>query len=109
MAVTDDAALGIDYDRAGRHLTVYLSGELDLRGAPGLRDGVIAHAGPKVERLVLDASALDFCDSSGLHAFLQIKAHADEIGADLTVYQARPELKRLLRVTGMDTVIDLRC
>lgn len=80
--------------------TLVLVGELDARTAPGL--------GPEVARLVtsgatavnVDASLVDFVDSSGLGALVGARRRAADGGAQLVLIPSE-RLHRLLASTGM--------
>jgi len=79
-----------------------LTGELDFESAPEFRsrlDCLDLRAG---ERLVLDLSGLEFCDSSGLSAFIAAQHRATDRGATLAVVNVPPAIRRLFRVTGLD-------
>lgn len=67
------------------------------RGAALLRDGHID--------LLLDMSAVGFCDSSGLGAVLGLWRQARSAGGDLSLFAVPDRLSRLMRITGIDTLI----
>jgi anti-anti-sigma factor len=82
------------------HLVVAeLAGELDLAARPGLarRLDPLAEAG---RHLILDLGALEFCDCTGLGLFLQWQQRATAAGGALHLAAARPQLRRLLALTG---------
>ncbi|WP_411070450.1 STAS domain-containing protein [Streptomyces sp. cmx-4-25] len=58
--------------------------------------------------LVLDLSRVTFCDSSGLNTLLRLHRHGRADGAALTLVAVPAQLRRLLRITGTDTVLTLR-
>ncbi|HEX2577506.1 MAG TPA: STAS domain-containing protein [Aquihabitans sp.] len=107
MGASEDV-LGVQFDRSGRQLTVYLDGELDLTSAPAFADAVIEECGDDVSSLTLDVSTLTFCDSAGLAAIVRIQEEAAAQGKKLILYQPGPLLRRLLAVTKVDSVVDIR-
>jgi anti-anti-sigma factor len=87
---------------------VAVAGELNL--ATG--DVVLRKLSSLVDRgyihLVVDASAVSFCDSSGLGALLRARARASSAAGGLTVRAASPQLRRVLSVAGLDKLLGSR-
>ncbi len=94
--------LDVQFDRSGHHLTVYLAGQLDLVGGPDLASQVIKRADRSVEEVWLDLSALSYCDSAGLAAFLAIDEHVAGQDALTVLYQPRGAASTVLSVSGID-------
>lgn len=86
----------------GPVLTV--AGELDFATADDLRDVVTGLALAPGQRLVLDLGRLDFCDSSGITAFIVARNHATAARADIALVAVPGSVLRILRVTGLDQV-----
>jgi anti-sigma B factor antagonist len=51
--------------------------------------------------LIVDLSGLDFCDSSGLSALVQLWRHIDNAGGALALVGVSGVCERMLRRTGM--------
>ena len=60
----------IDASCDGRALTLACRGELDAGSCAVLREAIAAHAATGVACVVLDLSALEFIDSSGINALI---------------------------------------
>jgi anti-anti-sigma factor len=77
-----------------------IAGDLDLVTAPQLADAatVLVRAGAR--DLVVDAEHLDFCDSSGLTAFVRIARQLEPNGR-LAIAGAQPIVRRILEVSGL--------
>ncbi|MFC4054891.1 STAS domain-containing protein [Actinomadura syzygii] len=78
------------------------SGELDIASAAAFgRElaGLIDERGPDV---VVDVSFLTFCDARGLAAFVEADRAARRRGGRITLTGVRPQLAKLLRITGLD-------
>ena len=76
-----------------------VSGDLDVEGAPAL-DLVVPDG---IREVVVDARRLSFVDGSGLKAFVTLHQHVP-----VRIVTAEDSgLRRLLNLTGIDTVIDL--
>ena len=87
---------------------VRASGELDLSTAARLcRTIQTATAGPR-PRLTIDATALTFCDSTGLRALVGAVREVDIQGGRATVVVS-PDgmLDRVLQITGLDEFLQV--
>jgi anti-sigma B factor antagonist len=94
---TDVLSWGIYSD--GHLLVVALDGELDLACGPGLAQQLdpLARAG---RHLILDLSALSFCDCTGLALILRWQRRAAAAGGALHLVAPRPRFRRLVALTG---------
>jgi anti-sigma B factor antagonist len=88
----------------GRHV-LRLAGELDLTAAGRVLDAVTASCEEDVEELVIDVSALEFLDSSGLRAILDAATVCEEHMCEFSLRPARDQVsqqvRRLLEITGL--------
>src|SRR5215467_1079493 len=93
----------------GDHELVIASGEIDLYTAPRLQSeltAVIASAAP-ASRVVVDMSGVDFCDSTGMNVLLSCLRQARERGGELEISAPQPAVRKILQVTGLDSVFAL--
>jgi anti-sigma B factor antagonist len=82
-----------------------VQGEIDLYTVPRLQRelaGVLAASEPV--RLVVDLSGVDFCDSTGVNVLLAAHRQAREHGGNLELAAPRPAVRKILQVTGLETV-----
>jgi anti-anti-sigma factor len=88
---------------AGRDgaVIVTLSGELDIVSAPAVRERLLSLLGPDASRLVVDMSAVRYADASGLAALVSTQRRAVLLGGTLRLAGLRPEVARVLTVTGL--------
>ena len=97
--------LKVSCTSAGDHLVMSVSGEIDLYTAPRLHaELTTALAGDGPVRLVVDLSGVGFCDSTGMNVLLAAHRRARENGGDLELSSLRPAVRKILQVTGLDTV-----
>jgi anti-sigma B factor antagonist len=101
----DGAELSIDVDREpGRHVLV-LSGDLDLTAASRLLDAVRQSCAEDAGEVVIDVSAVQFLDSSGLRAMLDAATVCEEHMCEFRLRPPReqvpPQVSRLLQITGL--------
>jgi anti-sigma B factor antagonist len=69
-----------------------------------VRDGsapIIEHGG----RVVLDLTATTFVDSTGLAVLVAAHRRAERLGGRVVVVNVDPEIARLLKITGLDTIL----
>lgn len=89
----------------GEYVVMSVQGEIDLYTVPKLQRelaGALAAADPV--RLVVDLSGVDFCDSTGVNVLLAAHRQAREKGGDLELAAPRPAVRKILQVTGLETV-----
>jgi len=88
---------------------VIATGEIDLYTAPRLQSElaeVIANAAP-ASRIIVDMSGVEFCDSTGMNVLLSCLREARERGGELELAAPRPAVKKILQVTGLDSVFTI--
>jgi anti-sigma B factor antagonist len=82
-----------------------VAGEIDLYTAPRLHGELIAVlTGDTPVRLVIDMSGVEFCDSTGMNVLLAAHRRAHEQGGDLELAAPRAGVRKILQVTGLETV-----
>jgi len=90
------------------HTIVTICGEIDLYTAPRLHSelaGVLAEGMPA--RVVIDMSGVEFCDSTGMNVLLSCLRRARERGGELEIAAPKPAVRKILQVTGLDSVFTL--
>ena len=92
----------------GDHVVLALAGEIDLYTAPKLQSELMsALAGGKTAHIVVDMSAVEFCDSTGMNVLLAGHRLATERGGDLTLAAPRASVRKILEVTGLESVFTI--
>jgi anti-anti-sigma factor len=85
---------------------VSLTGELDLDGVDVLYAEVRALVdGRTCHTIEIDAAALTFVDSAGLHAILSAQAAAQFAEIGFRVVSLSPQLTRVVELTGLAAVL----
>ncbi|MFG1954485.1 STAS domain-containing protein [Micromonospora sp. NPDC048830] len=91
--------------RDGVGACLHLAGELDMSSAPELNDAIDRLAAEGERHLLVDLSALTFCDSTGIAAFVRGDNRAAARGGWLRVTGATGRVERVLRITGLAEVL----
>jgi anti-sigma B factor antagonist len=90
-------------------VNVTVAGEIDLYTAPRLHSelaAAIGNAAP-ASRVTVDMSGVDFCDSTGMNVLLTSLRQATERGIGFELAAPRPAVKKILQVTGLDSVFTI--
>jgi anti-anti-sigma factor len=81
---------------------IELRGDLDLAAAPALREHLLDVLRHSTNLLILDLSGVMFCDASGLAVLVGAQHRAQLLGVSLAVAAPRPQIAKVLRITGLD-------
>jgi anti-sigma B factor antagonist len=98
-------ALTTQESERGDCVILALNGELDLDTAPILYSSLEEVLGRGGRRIVINASALTFCDSTGLSALLTAYQACASAGGYLRLAAPDEMLTRLLAVVGLQATI----
>lgn len=86
---------------------VHLIGDLDISSAPLLRQGLLDLLADGSNDITLDMAGLGFIDSTGLSVVVGAYKRAREDGRRVVVRNPRPPTRRVLEISGLDTVIPI--
>ncbi|WP_129842253.1 STAS domain-containing protein [Streptomyces sp. RFCAC02] len=96
--------LTIDVRRTEAGAVVTPAGELDHHSADTLRGSLEQCLADGVRRIVIDCSALEFCDSTGLNVLLATRLTAESAGGQIHLAAMRPIVARVFEITGAGSV-----
>ncbi|MFB7616890.1 STAS domain-containing protein [Kitasatospora sp. NPDC056181] len=100
--------LRITTTRSGRGArVVHLAGEVDQDRRRALEHALARAVADRPTRLVVDMSALAFCDSTIVNALLGIRGSATAAGIELVLAAPPAQARRLLEITSVDEVFAL--
>jgi anti-anti-sigma factor len=104
--VTEDA-MNLDVVDMDNGITsVLLSGRMDVQGAIAVDKKFSAIAEEK-KKVVIDLSHVTFMDSLGIRTlFMNCKTLASR-GGDMVLLNPQPNVEKILRTSGVDTVIQI--
>ena len=97
----------LDYTLTYRTLSVKLTGEIDHANAPGLRlqlDNLIKSL--KFDAFVIDLKGVTFMDSTAVGLIMGRYKKLKELGKKVSFGNTSPEADKVLRVSGLYTIIN---
>ena len=92
-------------DRGGGIEIVRMPAELDLTTSEGVTALGCAAIARLARLVLLDLAGLSFCDARGLSAFVRIANQADAAGCRFGLIAPRPQVAKILRISGLDSRI----
>ena len=103
----DEASLGLTSraDRGG-YVIAALSGELGTASAPALREHLLSLL-RAASHLIIDLSAVEHADASGLAVLVGSGRRARLLGGSLRLAAPSPEVARVLSATGLNQHLDI--
>lgn len=108
-AAGDDTDVGATFATTSSNgmpvLTVV--GQVDVRSAASMRRHLLELVQAGHSHLVVDMSAVDFMDSSGLNVLVGAVRAVRPVGGSIRVVATSRHLRQLLDVTGVHKIVDL--
>lgn len=106
MSTSFESSAWVDVSQDTGTVILRVCGELDLASREVIEPAVLA-AIPTSYTVILDLADLTFCDSTGLTMFIAAKEKAEAEGTTLRLRNPRPNVARVLAISGVDHVIDI--
>ncbi|GAB3678095.1 hypothetical protein GCM10027589_48380 [Actinocorallia lasiicapitis] len=94
--------LALQTTRQDGRALVMARGSIDLHSSEGLRECLAGLIDSGESEVVVDLTAVDFCDSSGLNVLVRAYKHARASNSALIVTGAYGRVENVLRTTGLD-------
>lgn len=82
-----------------------VGGELDVVGAPDLRQAVVKEVADGCRGLILDISELDFVDSFGMGAIVGALKRLRQRGGELALVCPSRRIRRVFEICDLDRII----
>ncbi|MDI9476355.1 MAG: STAS domain-containing protein [Natronincolaceae bacterium] len=93
-----------DFDNKNNHWLVELEGEIDVYTAGQLKEVFKFIIGEKKEDIKIDADKLEYIDSTGLGILIGALKRLKQEDKDIIISNIRPNVGKLLKITGLDKV-----
>lgn len=84
-----------------------LSGRLDSVSTPQFAQAIGEQIAAGYYRLVVDLKKVDFISSAGIKEMIRGVQHTRREGGDVRIANAPPQIKQILLLAGVDTIIKL--
>jgi anti-sigma B factor antagonist len=96
-----------DVQRNNTATTVTVRGSLDINTAPQLAEEIDKIVATKPRQVLVDLSALDLIDSSGVAALVKLYKGIRNTGGNVTISGARDQPLSIFKLLKMDKVFNL--
>lgn len=99
--------LTLDGTRSGDWFVLHVGGEIDLATAPTLRERMTREIDGGEHRVIIDLTAVDFIDSTGLGSLIGALKRVRGHGGELRLVCAEPRILKVFEITGLDRVFEI--
>ena len=98
----------VSYEEKEDALVVHIGGEIDHPSAVAVRTEVDARIiATSPEKVLLELSAVDFMDSSGLGLIMGRFALIKKYGGTLALLDPSPAVMKIIKLAGMDRMVSI--
>lgn len=103
-----DTTYAVELSDDGAGVRLCVSGEVDMATAPQLLDAILRTAFTYDQgQVVVDLSGVTFMDPTGLGALREAHRRLVADGTRLSVRNPGPVVEQVLRITGLDTYLNI--
>ncbi|MDD3242970.1 MAG: STAS domain-containing protein [Eubacteriales bacterium] len=95
------------FDQLRQCWKVVIDKDIDVYNVSELKEAILACVEEKQAGVLLDASAMEYIDSTGLGALVSALNKVRQYGGSITICGLKPHIKRLFTITGLDGVFTL--
>ena len=100
--------LQIGVARSDGKVVITLAGELDVAGAPVLREHLAAATRSEGRVVVCDLEHLTYMDSTGISVLIAARKRLDATGRDLVLVGPSERVHKVLEITGVDSYFTIQ-
>lgn len=94
--------LEVNSERNEDATVVHLTGEVDLRTSPLLREKLLEMLGGSSGNIVLDLAGVSYVDSSGVGTIVELKRRAMRDKRDVVLVGLQQRVRSLFEITRLD-------
>jgi anti-sigma B factor antagonist len=91
----------------GKTNMVCIKGEIDIYSIEKFRDTIEKIIKTQAPEIILDCSELSYMDSTGMGVLIELRNKTKEMGQKIIMMNPRPNIKKLLTLTGVDKIIEV--
>jgi anti-anti-sigma factor len=96
--------LAMSAEHGAGGVTVFVHGELDAASAPALQRRLVELLALPIESMTVDLTCLRLVDGSGLNAFVDARASADEHGVPFALDGGSAGVRHTLEANGLSSL-----
>jgi len=96
-----------NYENDSNEWLVVLKGELDLACANNLKEELYKAVEEKFADVVIDMTDLEYIDSTGIGVLVGLMKKLRTDGKDIKISNAKDNVKRIFKITGLDQIINM--
>ncbi|URN85324.1 STAS domain-containing protein [Acetobacterium wieringae] len=86
---------------------VSIKGEIDIYSIEKFREIIEEKIRTQAPEIILDCSELSYMDSTGMGVLIELRNKTKEMGQKIIMINPRPNIKKLLSLTGVDKIIEI--
>jgi anti-sigma B factor antagonist len=86
---------------------VNLIGEIDIYSIEKFREAIEEKMKTQEPEIILDCSELSYMDSTGMGVLIELRNKTKEVGQKIVMMNPRPNIKKLMALTGIDKIIEI--
>lgn len=98
----------LEHTMMGSVLVCRLSGRLDANAADPLTEALLPLLNEPGRQVLLNLESLDYISSIGLRVLVKAAKSVKGSGGALKLCSASPAVRKVLEISGMDQLLDLR-
>lgn len=96
-----------NYGNDSKEWVVSLKGELDLSYANDLKAELYKAVDKNFSDVVIDMSNLEYIDSTGIGVLVGLMKKLRTGGKDIKISNAKDNVKKIFKITGLDQIISM--
>jgi len=91
----------------GKTSMIRIEGEIDIYSIEKFRETIEEKIKTQIPEIILDCSELSYMDSTGMGVLIELRNKTKEMGQKIIMINPRPNIKKLLALTGVDKIIEI--
>lgn len=91
-----------------KRTVIVANGEIDAFSAPILKEKLLNETAKKDREVIVDLKNVSYMDSTGLGVFISALKSAKEHESELTLMNLQIRVRRLFRITNLDTIFIIK-
>ncbi|PKM54235.1 MAG: anti-sigma factor antagonist [Firmicutes bacterium HGW-Firmicutes-3] len=91
----------------GKTSMIRIVGEIDIYSIEKFRETIEEKIKTQAPEIILDCSELSYMDSTGMGVLIELRNKTKEMGQKIIMINPRPNIKKLMALTGVDKIIEI--